>query len=364
MNKIYRYNIKDKIKNLRDRRKFDNRIQKDNEEYKRLLEFFPEAVLIVSDMKVLFINDKARKLFKIYQHDQSNNVEAFKYIPDNMVSIFKEHCYNIQYCKGNLEFVQAELLDENYETIYAEIGAVYIKYDGIDSVLAIVRDVSRIKRETLMVAEMNVELQKYIHENDLLLYELRRFKHNERNMLQGLKGFIEEKNIEGLNTYLDKILKQVDNSNKCKSYPIFRLKNASLRGLIYSKMQKAKALDINIVFELNKDLSIDEKYISEIELCEVFGIYLDNAIEAAEDSKDKKIDILFFENEEYISIMIRNSMKAALENRLNLPLPSSKGVGRGSGLNYSRTILSKYNHIFSNSFTEYNYWIQEIHIKK
>jgi two-component system sensor histidine kinase AgrC len=365
MNKNYIYNIKNKIKCMRVRKTFDNSLEENNKEYKRLLEFFPEAILILSDMNITFINDKTKKLFKIPEDIKNSKIDIFKYLPYKYKNIFKYKCYNIQHKKHTLEFKLVELLDDNGQTIYVEIGALYIKYEGVDSVLAIIRDISRIKKDTLMVAEMNVELQKYIHENDLLLYELRRFKHNERNMLQGLKGFIEEKDINGLNNYLDKILKQVDNYNSdCKNYPIFRLKNTSLRSLIYAKMQKARALNINLVFELNKDIIIDESYIPEIELCEVFGIYLDNAIEAAEESKDKKIDILFYQDEEYITIMIRNSMKNVDKRNMGSNAISSKGAGRGSGLNYSRTILSKHEHIFSNSYIEYNYWIQEIHIRK
>ena len=111
--------------------------------------------------------------------------------------------------------------------------------------------------------------------------------------------------------------------------------------------------------------SIDNFEIKVIDLARILGIYIDNAIEAAAESEQKEIKFNIVKEENAVIIVIMNSF-------VNLGLSvkemekqnvSTKGDGRGLGLNNVNEILRKYPNI--NKITEMkgNYFLQTLVIQ-
>ena len=103
-----------------------------------------------------------------------------------------------------------------------------------------------------------------------------------------------------------------------------------------------------------------------VDLCRVIGIFLDNAIEAALETKQPEIRMAILDEEKEIIFIISNSF-------LDTGLPyatfrkagiSTKGSNRGIGLYNAREILSGYDHIFWDTETREGHFIQCLRMKK
>jgi len=68
------------------------------------------------------------------------------------------------------------------------------------------------------------------------------------------------------------------------------IKSAGILGLIMAKYEYAKKMGVD--FRVITEGEIDEVKMKISEFCEVLGILLDNAIEAAKDSVEKKLKCL------------------------------------------------------------------------
>ena len=83
------------------------------------------------------------------------------------------------------------------------------------------------------------------------------------------------------------------------------IKNPTIFGLITAKYQVCLKKNIKMNFEILGTL--ENLDINEFELSRILGIFLDNAIEAASGSKEKKINFLISEYKTKTSIELSNS---------------------------------------------------------
>jgi PAS domain S-box-containing protein len=221
-----------------------------------------------------------------------------------------------------------------------------------------------INRDSKKLMKINSQLQLYIEENEKLMLELRRFRHDVLNILYGLNGYIESKDWTGLKKYFDEIQDQVEVLKDNNLFSIEKIKILALRGLLTAKLMAAKIKNISMQITAESDIIIEDKDIREIDLCEVLGIYLDNAIEASEQAVDKRISVYIHEEADCISIVVENTFK----NRPNMAAIakglSTKGKGRGLGIKLSKDILLQYPNILHNTFLTPKMFVQELQIIK
>lgn len=101
-----------------------------------------------------------------------------------------------------------------------------------------------------------------------------------------------------------------------------------------------------------------------IDLSRILGILLDNAIEASKESLEFKLKLAFIKTEKAIIIVISNSYKEKniSLNKIFKPNYSTKGSGRGLGLNNLKKIIDDYDNVFLETKMIDNYFIQELQI--
>ncbi|ERI93396.1 hypothetical protein HMPREF1982_01820 [Clostridiales bacterium oral taxon 876 str. F0540] len=224
--------------------------------------------------------------------------------------------------------------------------------------------IKKTESESKVLREINEQLSMYIQENEKLMFELKRFRHDTLNMLHGLNGFIESKNWSGLKNYFSEIQEQVKILKDNNPFSIEKVKNLAVRGLLTAKLIAAQKLNIKMKITIEDDIKIEGKYIKDTDLCEILGIYLDNAIEAAGEAVHKKISIYIAEDSECISIIIENTYKYKPHFSKSQLYASSKGKERGLGLKLSENILAQYPNVLHNNFVYQQIFIQELHILK
>ena len=190
------------------------------------------------------------------------------------------------------------------------------------------------------------------------------YKHELKNSLSIIRNMTKNKNII---TKIDKMLGvniSIDDEyiENLKYIP----KN-SIKGLLYYKIALAQKNKIKIVIEISSKIINSFKRIPEDKIntiCIILGIYLDNAIEEAQLTKDKKVTIEIYVIGKSLNIVISNSCRKITSiKEMSKKNFSTKGKKRGNGLYYVKKILNKNKWLSSNSIFLNNYFIQKIIIK-
>lgn len=171
--------------------------------------------------------------------------------------------------------------------------------------------------------------------------ELRKFRHDYKNLLIGLNASQEmnEINCEYLDEMLDYSHQMIDN-NVMHFSKIGNIEVQSVKSLMVTKLLQAEQENVTVYFECLKPISSFN--LETVKLVRIVGILMDNAIEAAKESSDKILNVLLIENVDMIEISIENSYNGKLPSLIlmNKKGFSSKGADRGLGLNNLNEILS------------------------
>lgn len=194
------------------------------------------------------------------------------------------------------------------------------------------------------------------------LQKLRHFKHDYNNHFSTLNFMMNNDKFEEARVYVSELSENVNNINTA----IYNIENVALFAIISSKLDKAKKANIKFNLQVVGVVnSIPELKVSE--LCATIGIFLDNAIEAAEESSEKTIDMSIINYQDCIEILISNSCNQMPEMRkLKIDGYSTKGTDRGHGLAIVSNLLSDYKRFvwktgFDEAFMRFN---QTLKIKK
>ena len=190
-------------------------------------------------------------------------------------------------------------------------------------------------------------------------------RHEMVNNLLVLKS-IKNKNTKSYDKVLDDILLTYQ-SNKTPS-SLYELPSG-LKGLFYYKVYDMKNNDIetfiNISNKITKDLDrLDSKTLTK--LCKILGILLDNAKDAAKDSKDKLVVIDLYKEKKNIIVYIENSINNEKEidiNKMKLKGYSTKGNNRGYGLYIVNKLLNNNNKLDLSQEVKDNKFISILTIK-
>ncbi|OGO85863.1 MAG: hypothetical protein A2Y22_03495 [Clostridiales bacterium GWD2_32_59] len=213
--------------------------------------------------------------------------------------------------------------------------------------------------------EENIYLNSYINAINNLQDELKRFRHNYSNVLMGLQGYTDAKDIDGLKNYLSELIEKNQNIKNIDTFDFSQISNPAIKSVFLSKISTALSKNIKVIFEYTEDIINIDMNISD--LCEVLGVFLDNAIEESEKSpvSSRRIEVLIDKQDSIFSIIIANSFKDKPEiNKIFKKDFSTKiGDNRGIGLYSVKNILNSYNNVILNTLIESNSFIQELQIK-
>jgi len=185
--------------------------------------------------------------------------------------------------------------------------------------------ISKVYEEKLLVYDT------YLPIIDDLMEEIKEKQHDYHNHIQTLVVLNEKKNnafSEETKNYLNKI--QENEFWK----ELMKIDNKIIAAFLYSKYLEAKEKNIEISFEIHNML-LDSKH-TNYELVEMYGILIDNAIEATEREMQKKeIVIRFYKSGGSNIFQIENPSKFISTSEINeffqkgysTKQESSKGIG-------------------------------------
>ena len=205
--------------------------------------------------------------------------------------------------------------------------------------------------------------QDYIRTIDSLINDFRRLKHSYANTIYSFYGYIQENDLEGLKSYYTEVADEAKRMDSSLLLALQRIKVYAVFGLLWNKINEAEGRGIEVGIRVTNE--IREVGMKLTDLCEVLGNYLDNAIDAAAVSKDKKMNITLTDDGGYLTISIENTYEGTVDvKEIQKKGYSTKGKERGFGLAITNQILSGYTNILHNTFAEGGIFKQELVIKK
>lgn len=191
--------------------------------------------------------------------------------------------------------------------------------------------------------------------------EIRKFKHDYHNIILSISGYLEKEDILGIKKYFSTSLEPLyQQLNTFSNDAILdRLKIPEVKGLCLNKAITARSFGITVRFSvpaLIQDLTMDV-----LDFIRILGIYFDNAIDAAKNSKEKNLEVMFIKEEAGNTLLLSNSCDDKLTlYQLSGGGYSSKGKEHGNGLRIAKEILKCYPAIEHNTYIKDSYVIQEL----
>ena len=212
---------------------------------------------------------------------------------------------------------------------------------------------------------MNLEeAQLYNKTLQMLQDNTRAFRHDFSNIVQGMAGFIDKNDIEGLKKYYYQLLEDIQHTNNLTSLSPSVVNNPAIYNVLATKYHKADELGIKI--NLEAFLNMNDLNIKIYEFTRVLGILMDNAIEAAKECDNKIINVTFRKNSrKHMQLLIIENTytnKDVNTDKIFEKGYSTKKGNTGLGLWEVRQILKKNDNL--NLFTTKNseFFIQQFEI--
>lgn len=196
---------------------------------------------------------------------------------------------------------------------------------------------------------------------------VRTLKHDYGNIVQALNGYIITKQYEQLDEYVNSLLKEFNTVNNVSSIDPKIFNEPAIYGVVGAKYFFATENDITFELEITSDIkSIN---FPKPELSRIFGILLDNAIEATQKATEKYIKLEINFNEKKYADVIRiintydTSIDIDLENIYEKGV-SSKEIKSGIGLWEVKKLVKKNSHSQIYATIENDKFVQNLIIEK
>ncbi len=191
-----------------------------------------------------------------------------------------------------------------------------------------------------------------LRQYEAMIDKYRLYNHENKNELQTLRNLISKKNTKALK-YIDEILDDKIKDNEKIMRKTFKIPEGGLRAIIYGKLCKMDELGIKYSLDIARDvrtvdlINMDEEIV--LNICKILGVFLDNAIEAVKNLKEKQITIEIYLMDGKLCIDITNNFEGKLElDKLDKEKYTTKGKNHGYGLSLVKQIIDDNSNTFEN----------------
>ncbi len=234
-------------------------------------------------------------------------------------------------------------------------------------VLIIFNYVSReeLQRKKLAEQQLNIWQQNlYIETLEGMQEEMRRFRHDYKNMMAGMYQQAQEENFVRISEFIQEMTEDFDSQIGGEVQRMSQLRNVhmtELKGLLIMKLREMEKE--GICCELEAARPFYETSVRTTDLCRCMGILIDNAMDEVRGKPDGKIHIMISSQKEYTTFRVKNVLYHPVDfGRIWQKGYSTKGENRGIGLASYRKILAGYDNVLSAASVQEAYFIQELKI--
>lgn len=243
---------------------------------------------------------------------------------------------------------EINVIGRNSLTAFVKTFLIFIVVYNIGAIFIIRYHILRLRLKEKEIRQQ--ELENYIKTMELLQTDIRKIHHDYKNLIIALGGYLYDEDnridIDGLRQYYkENVL--VQKETEIKVINLSKLQNMKIleiKGLLAAKMIQASQKKISISIEIQE--VIDSISIDALDLTRIVGNLLDNAIEAAVECNNPEIHIAFIKGENVIIFIVENTLSEKQTFHQPQLGKSTKGKGRGLGLNNVTEIVDSYSNVF------------------
>ena len=217
------------------------------------------------------------------------------------------------------------------------------------------------------IEEQQVSIQQqavYIENLEGLQREVRRFRHDFKNLMAGMYMQASEGDLASIQSYIQEMTADFDTQVGSQIRMMNQLANirmAEVKGLFLEKLKEMQAQGISCELEVLKPF--EGTVIRGTDLCRCLGILLDNAMEEVQGREGGKIWIMISSQNGCTTFRVKNTLYSSPDfPRVGTLGYSTKGENRGIGLANYKKILEQYERALSVTAVQEGYFIQELKI--
>lgn len=203
------------------------------------------------------------------------------------------------------------------------------------------------KMENNKLMTRYIKLLEFIKNYEKELDKQKELRHESKNQLITARSKIVDKKKEHeVIEYLNSIIADYVKGNNEKYTSFQYLPANGIKGFFYYKANEAENNGINL--SINVSPKVENTFIGDLDTNDfkqlgiLLGVYLDNAIEASKNSKDKKMAIEIYKTGEDIEIIISNTYEGKIDTEsIGKTKYTTKGKNHGYGLMLVSKILEE-----------------------
>jgi two-component system sensor histidine kinase AgrC len=223
------------------------------------------------------------------------------------------------------------------------------------------------KEKSTSLSQKYDQLLNYIQKYELELTNKSITIHEFKNQIITIKGFISEKNKKA-NEYINSIISDIKTLEYNNLSGMENIPSGGLKGLIYFKLGDLKEKGINVAIKVQPRMKKNSFCLNNASLykniLKIIGVYLDNAIESTTVSTKKEIIMEIYQEKNESHFVLTNTHNNTVEvNKLDNVGYSTKGAGRGYGLQLVKNIIDNYDNIIQTREVTEDYYIAHLIVK-
>ena len=182
----------------------------------------------------------------------------------------------------------------------------------------------------------------YIEQMEQIQTEVRRFRHDFKNMMAGMYLQAGEGDLNAVQRFIQEMTEDFDRQAGSQIRLMNQLANVHItevKGLLLEKLLQMQKAEVACELEVFRPL--EGTRIRSVDLCRCLGILLDNAVEEVCGRKDGYIHVMISSQEYCTTFRVKNTLYGMVDlGRLGMEGYSTKGEGRGLGLPGYQRILA------------------------
>lgn len=256
---------------------------------------------------------------------------------------------------------------QNYRTflipwgLYCLVYLAYVLFYWFFMKITTNYTLMRIEVENQKVELNNLRI--YTSHIEALYDDLRRFRHDYKNVLYSLTGALSNRNVDQAQDILNRVVKPTEETVSMRTAVLGRLANIEdldVKSLVYSKVMDALNRDIDVQVEVEKPFKFG-KTMEQLDIVRIIAILMDNAINGAEKAAKKAVNLSLFEKDNLQYLVVGNTTKEEYLDLRELAKNATEinlGSNHGLGLKNLRMILSRYPNVTWEQSSE-DYWFNQ-----
>jgi two-component system sensor histidine kinase AgrC len=216
------------------------------------------------------------------------------------------------------------------------------------------------QRRAYLDKDAELAVQRFYNQQVQPIVEnLRRQRHGHENSLAVLAGLARARDLDGIERFLSQSSEDPVHLAPIDESALHRVRSAALLGLLSAKTAEARSRDVR--FEFSALTEVSDLPIPVFTLCEILGILLDNALEAAESASCPFVRFEILSKESSLVFRISNTFATAPDlDRLGDKGYTTKSDGHGLGLHIVRARLRRLPGVQLNATLEIPWFSQEL----